>query len=100
MNFTPEITTGNLLTIAAFVFAVIGGFYGLRGRLDVVTALMAQHNSRVERMEQRHEQRLTKLEDNDYRLTVMVQQLIGKTDERSRWDGAERRNDEGDPRRR
>lgn len=85
--------------MVAFVAAVFGAFYGLRGKLDVVATLMAQHNDRVERMERRHEERLTKLEDNDHRLTMMVQQLIGQNDERIRWDGHERRHG-NEPRRR
>jgi hypothetical protein len=91
VNFTGEITLGNLLTVAAFLGAVVSAFYGLRGKLDVVAALMEQHNKRVEQMERRHEQRLTKLEENDHKLTEMVQQLIGQNDERVRWDGHERR---------
>jgi hypothetical protein len=99
MNFNPEVTLGNLLTVSSCLILVVSAFNGLKGKLDVVAALMREHNSRVERMEMRHEQRLTKLEENDARLTTMVQQLIGQNEERLRWDGGERRHG-SEPRRR
>lgn len=99
MTFTPEITTGNLLTVIAFVVSVIGMFYGLKGKAEVMFALFEEHNKRVERMETRHEQRLTQLEQNHRTLTDVVQQLIGQDTERRRWDGLERRHG-NEPRRR
>lgn len=92
MNFNPEVTLGNILTIATFVVAVVGAFYTLKGKSDVLIIIIQQYNERFARMETRHEQRLTKLEDNDQKLTQMVQQLIGQNEERRRWDGHERRN--------
>lgn len=85
MNFSGEITLGNVLTAVAFAAAVFAAFYGLKGKLDLFAALM-------ERMEARHDERLTKLETNERTLTGLVQQLIGQNEERVRWDGADRRD--------
>ena len=99
MNFTGEVTLGNLLTMVAFIGGAIGAFYGLKSKLDVFATLIEQHNANVKSMEARHEQRLTRLEDNEKKLTQMVQQLIGQNEERVRWDGLERRHG-NEPRRR
>ena len=85
MNWNPEITLGNLLTSVAFIAAVLTAFHGLKAKLDLFSTLM-------ERMEARHEQRLTKLETNERTLTGLVQQLIGQNEERVRWDGLDRRD--------
>lgn len=92
MNFNPEITLGNILTIAAFVTAVAGAFYGLKSRMDVFQVMIQQYADNFAATERRHEQRLTKLEDNDARLTGIVQELIGQNAERIRWDGHDRRD--------
>ena len=84
MSFSNEITAGNILTAVAFAVAVMTAFYGLKSKLDLFSTLM-------ERMEARHEQRLTKLETNERTLTGLVQQLIGQNEERVRWDGLDRR---------
>jgi demethoxyubiquinone hydroxylase (CLK1/Coq7/Cat5 family) len=84
MNFSGEITAGNIMTAVAFAIAVMTAFHGLKSKLDLFAALM-------ERMEARHEQRLTKLETNERTLTGLVQQLIGQNEERVRWDGLDRR---------
>jgi hypothetical protein len=93
MNFSSEITIGNILTIVGFFVAVVAAFYGLRGKLDVFVVMMQNNNERVQRMEQRHESRLTKLEENDMRLTAIVQEIIGQNSIRERWDET-RRNQE------
>lgn len=91
MSFSPEITLGNILSIVAFTAAVFGAFYGMRSKMDVFQILVKQSNERFARMEARHEQRLTRLEDNTDRLTTLVQQIVGRCEERTRWDGHERR---------
>lgn len=91
MDFSPEITLGNILSIVAFSAAVLGAFYGLKSKLEVFSVIVQQYNERFARMELRHEQRLTKLEENNQQLTVMVQQLIGRSEEHIRWHGEERR---------
>lgn len=93
MNFNPEITFGNIVTIVTFAIAVASGFYGLRGKLDVFVVMMEHNNDRFQRMEQRHELRLTKLEDNDLRLTSIVQELIGQNSIRERWDDNRRQQE-------
>jgi len=98
MNYTPEITFGNILTIVAFVVAVIGAFYGLKGKMDVFVVMMQHNNDRIVRMENRPEQRLTKIEENDLRLTSIVQEIIGQNSIRERWDD-NRRNQERTSRR-
>ena len=91
MHFNPEITLGNVLTIAAFVTAVLGAFYGLKTKMEVFTVLIQQYSDRFAQMEVRHDQRLRKLEDNNEKITSLVQHLMGQNDERVRWDGNERR---------
>lgn len=99
MSFNPEITLGNLFTVIAGAGGFIGAYYALKARVDVFAALIEKHNERVERMENRHEQRLTMLENNYRILSEMVQQIRGQQEERSRWDGHDRRHG-NEPRRR
>ena len=92
MTWSPEITLGNVLMVVTLIVAVASAFHGLKGQMAVIVASIDADRQRMNRLEIRHEQRMTKLEENDHRLTEIVQQLIGQQNERSRWDGPERRS--------
>lgn len=91
MNYSPDITLGNIIMVVTLIVAVAGAYHGLKGQIAVIVASIAADRERLNRLEQRHEQRMSKLEDNDQRLTQIVQQLMGQQVERDRWDGPERR---------
>lgn len=93
MNFNPEITLGNLLIAASTLVSVAGAYFNLKGRMEVFATLIEAHNKRVDRMELAAEARLVRLENNDIRLTDIVQELIGQNNERIRWDGRVDRRD-------
>lgn len=91
MNYSPEVSLGNIIMIVTLIVAVAGAFHGLKGQMGVIVASIDADRARMNRLEVRHEQRMTKLEENDHRLTEIVQQLIGQQAERARWDGPDRR---------
>lgn len=93
MNWSGEITLGHLLIVASTLVSVSGAFFSLKGRMEVFATLIDAHNRRVDRMEQVNESRLVRLEENDLRLTNIVQELIGQNNERVRWDGRTDRRD-------
>jgi hypothetical protein len=92
MSFNGEITLGHILIVVSTLVSVSGAFFSLRGRMDVFATLIDAHNRRVDRMEQVNETRLLRLENNDIRLTDIVQELLGQNRERIRWDGMDRRS--------
>ena len=91
MQFDPTITNGNILTAATMVVTVLGAYYSLKGELAIFRQLLQSHNDRVDRLERRHEERLTMLEQNERKLTTALERIIGQNEERVRWDGLERR---------
>lgn len=91
MTYTPELSLGNILLVVTMIVAIAGGYHGIKGQIAVIVTSMAADRERFNRLERRHEERMTKLEDNDHRLTEIVQQLMGQQAERDRWEGPDRR---------
>lgn len=98
MTFNGEIQLGHLLIASSMVLSVIGAFYKIQSKLDIFQHLLESYNARTDRLEKRHEERLTLLEQNERRLTNVVERIVGQNEERIRWDGLERRAGH-DPRR-
>lgn len=105
MHFNGEVTLGNLLIMVSLAVTVMGAYYSLKGRMDVFSTMFESmkdtfetHNRRVDRLEMQNEARLMRLENNDIRITDIVQELIGQNNERARWDGRMDRREHKDGR--
>jgi hypothetical protein len=92
MNFNPEVTLGNIFTICAFTIGVLSAYYGLKARSDVFAKIIEHAIERMDRMERRHEERMTQGEENHRSLREIVDRMVGERDERRLWDGRERRS--------
>jgi hypothetical protein len=93
-----EITVGNLINVVTMIVIAIGAFHALKGELSVIKQVIQHQGDRVDRMERRHEERMTvgehrmaKLEENHNLLTRMMEHQRGQYEGISQYLGPERR---------
>jgi hypothetical protein len=95
-NFNPEITLGNLITLGGLLLAALGGFYGIKSNLQLLQQRLGQYIDALVEHKIQIDRRVSKVEENDRRVTEIVARLLARMEERDRWDGrTDRRNGHG-----